>query len=89
MDGWVFILAMIGMYAVVAIPLLGWAAWRVRRPGPVGLHPAIPAVMLGLSAGMVVLWAIRGDWLGITSSTGTMVVFGISLYTSLARRAPD
>lgn len=80
---------MIGVYAVVAIPTLAWAAWRIRRPGPVALHPAIPAVMLGLSTGMLGLWAIRADWLGMISAAGMMVVFGISMHTSLTRRAPD
>jgi hypothetical protein len=89
MDGWGFILAMVGVYAIVAIPILAWAAWRTRRPGPVGLHPAIPAVMLGVSAGLLGLWAVRGDWLGMISAACMMVVFGISLHTSLTRRAPD
>ena len=89
MDGTGFIFAMIGVYAAVAIPILAWAAWRVRRPGLVGIHPAIPAVMLGVSAGLLGLWAIRGDWLGMISATGMMVVFGISLHTALTRRAPD
>ncbi len=89
MDEWGFILAGIGVYAVVAIPVLAWAAWRIRRPGPVRFHPAIPAVMLGMSAAMLGFWAIRGDWLGVTSSGCLMVTFGISLHTSLTRRAPD
>lgn len=87
MDGWGLFVAILVAYAAVAVPILGWAVWRLRRPGPVTLHPAVPALLLVLSLGLLTAWILRSDWLGVISSTLLATSFAISLRHALVRRS--
>jgi hypothetical protein len=66
----VFVVLGIG-YAVLAALILGWAAWRLRRPfKPLDRRPrpahALPSVLMGA---LNLWWAITGE--------GVMVLLGI------------